>query len=256
MKMLYYLLGVASVALFSSCEKELEVYDAAAGLNFYYTLSTDTLVNYSFIYGSSTATRDTIWLEIETMGRLSDRDRPIAFEQVATGVDDAIPGTHYVAFGDASLKEEYVVPAGRSRAQVPVVLLRDASLQAQRATLLVQIKHTEEFPLFLPLRTQVKIVFSDQLEQPINWTQSFFLGAYGQEKHLFLIEQTGEKWDYDYLRNTWGYLEGSTDSSIYDAAYAAYYKVQMIRKLEIYNAERQAEGLDVLKEADGTVVSF
>jgi hypothetical protein len=94
------------------------------------------------------------------------------------------------------------------------------------------------------------------LEQPTNWSQSFFLGAYGQEKHRFLIEQTGEKWDYDYLRYTWGYLEASTDNTIYDAAYTAYYKAQIIRKLEKYNAERQAGGLDVLKEADGTEVSF
>jgi len=272
MKTLYYLLGITAIALFLSCEKELEVYQAGARLSFYYAAASDTLVSYSFVYGPSTTTQDTVWLEMETIGELSATNRSISVEQVSTGINDALPHVHYVAFDDASLQNAYMMPAGRSRTRIPIVLKRDASLQSKRMTLLVQIKHNEIFPLSYSSRDQVKIVFSDLLEKPTNWNATFVnpngtilvifpLGEWGAVKHRFLIEQTGEKWDYDYIHDVLGFNESPTTYAEnfnvnYDNAYCSFLVTVMRQRLSEYNAVRQAQGLDVLKEADGTVVSF
>ncbi|MDR2130057.1 MAG: DUF4843 domain-containing protein [Odoribacteraceae bacterium] len=260
MKMLYYFIGTAAIALFTSCEKELEVYHAGAGLNFYYATPGDTLVSYSFVYGPATTTRDTVWLEVETIGRLSNTERPVVIEQLLTGTGDALPGVHYVPFDDASLRAAYTVPARQARARVPVILKRDASLQAQQVTLLARVAPTGEFPLINPGRNRVKILFSDQIEKPASWNESAYLfpfGVYGPAKHRFMIEQTGEKWDDAYFNNVLGLTkEAPYYNQNYDNAYCDYLVGVLRRALQAHNAERQARGEDVLKEADDTPVSF
>ncbi|MDR0544891.1 MAG: DUF4843 domain-containing protein [Odoribacteraceae bacterium] len=250
-----YHLFVAALLL-SSCEKELELYSAGAGLNFYYAAPGDTLASYSFIYGSPTAVQDTVWLELETIGVPADRDRPVTIEQALTGSNDAQPGAHYIPFDDASLRDAYVVTAGQTRARVPVIVKRDASLQTRQVTLLARIKPNEEFPLVNPGRNRVKILFSDQLEKPESWNASAYLfpfGAYGPVKHRFMIEQTGEKWDNDYFINVLGIVKDNPYyNSNYDNAYCDYLLGVLRRLLEEYNAGRP----EPLKEADGTPVSF
>jgi hypothetical protein len=104
----------------------------------------------------------------------------------------------------------------------------------------------------------VRIVFSDQLERPTYWSWGNynFIGAYGTVKHLFLIEQTGEKWDNVYLHDVLGFTETGSDSNIYDYDYIVVVQAALVKMLEEYNAERQAQGLDVLKEEDGTIVKM
>ena len=65
-------------------------------------------------------------------------------------------------------------------------------------------------------------------------------------KHQFLIDESGEKWDDDYIDSL---MTG-------DSLYLRYIMSKMSRRLSAINAERQAKGLDVLKEADGTVVEI
>ena len=72
----------------------------------------------------------------------------------------------------------------------------------------------------------------------------YYYGEYGPVKHQFLIDQTGEPWDDEYIV---ALHDG-------DSAYLEYLMAKMQNQLDALNAERVAQGLDVLKEADGTEV--
>jgi hypothetical protein len=260
---LYRIILVAVfVTAISSCEKELEVYNAGEGLNFIYESAGDTVKNYSFVYVSSALMQDTIWLNVETIGPLSDKTRQFEFEQVQTGSDDALSGTHYVPFNDPGLQNYYAIPSGKSTASVPVVLKRDASLKTSMVNLLISIKSNENFKLTNPDRNRMKIVFTDQLGKPSCWAYycSAYFGEYGPVKHQWLIEQTGNKWDDDYLSNVLGFTSSTVyqngTNANYDSGYCAYLSQALTVRLDAYNAERTAQGLEVLKESDGTVVSF
>jgi hypothetical protein len=261
-KFLKYFALAAVIAVMSACERDLEKYNAGSGLNFYYQNSSDTLVTYSFVYGSTVATSDTVWLKVQTMGFLSDEDREINVEQIATGISDAVAGTHYLSFDDASLKSYYIMPAGKSLDSIPVVLLRDASLKDTSVNLLIKIKTNSEFTLVNSDKNTVQVVFTDKLSKPSCWAYyaEGYFGTYGPVKHQWLIEQTGEKWDDDYLYNVLGFTSSMDWSdgtnAHYDSGYCSYLSTALTKKLDAYNAARTAAGLDVLKEADGTVVSL
>ena len=75
---------------------------------------------------------------------------------------------------------------------------------------------------------------------------SDYFGVYGVVKHQFLIEQTGKKWDDEYIESL---IKG-------DSNYLKYLVRKMSARLSEVNAERTAKGLDVLKEADGTIVEI
>jgi hypothetical protein len=257
-----YLTFAAILYIASSCEKKLEVFNAGGGLNFYYTTAGDTLLNYSFVYGPSTAITDTIWLKVETIGPLFNEEREITIAQENTGINDAVAGTHYVAFNDVAVKKYYFMPANKSLDSIPVILKRDASLKSKSVNLLICIKTNNDFNLVSPEKSSLKIVFTDQLARPNRWAYycSAYFGDYGPVKHQWLIEQTGNKWDDDYLSNVLGFTSSSTyengTNSNYDAGYCNYLSQALMNKLTAYNAARTAQGLDVLKEADGTVVAF
>lgn len=257
-----YIALVAIVAALSACEKSQEVYHAGNGLNFFYENASDTLRDYSFVYGPSAAMTDTIWVKTETIGPLSDKAREIAFEQVLTNGKNAVAGTDYIAFDDTSIKSYYSIPAGKAIASVPVIIKRTATLKTSSVTLLIRIKNNEYFKLTNPQRSTVKIVFTDQLSKPSRWAYycSAYFGTYGPVKHQFLIEQTGKKWDDDYLSNVLGFTSSSTytngTNSNYDDGFCSYLEQVLAQKLAVYNAARTAQGLGVLKEADGTIVTL
>ena len=73
-----------------------------------------------------------------------------------------------------------------------------------------------------------------------------YAGDYGVVKHQFLIDQTGEKWDDDYIEK---FMTG-------DGAYRSYLIEKLSKRLDEVNAERQEKGESPLCEADGTPVSF
>lgn len=259
---------VLSAALLSGCEKDLEVYsDPTCRLNFTYEnvenrsdfksqYATDT---YSFVYSGDSVERDTVWYDIQTMGFLSDEDRPVTLVQLDTAACNAQPGVHYVAFDDASLQSYYIIPAGKSTARLPIVLLRDATLKDTTVVLKFGIQSNEWFQNGYPEFQNRVLTFTDRLSEPSKWNAMYYpfpsfptygvsfadyFGVYGTVKHRFLIEQNGEKWDDDYIDKL---MTG-------DQQYLSYLVTKMSKALEELNAQRESQGLDVLKEEDGTTV--
>lgn len=265
-KYIFLMASLMGMMSMTSCEKDLETYsDSTCRLNFYYDISAlsdfkEDMAkdNYSFVYGDEAAVDDTLWYEVETMGFVADHDRPIALEQVPVdGVTNAVAGKHYVAFDDPSLAKYYVIPAGKARTKIPVVLLRDASLKNESVTLKFAIKPNGEFILGYEPLSQRQVTFTDKLSEPSYWSKdygnqyySFYIsdvfGAYGVVKHQFLISETGEKWDDEYIDKL---MTG-------DNMYLTYLAQKMTKRLAEVNAEREAKGQGPLAEADGTVVTI
>lgn len=262
---LYFAVIALFVSLLFGCENKLEMYNHDNGLNFILKAQSDTLVNFSFVYGPSATIVDTVWFTVQTMGFVTKEDREIALEQLAVESNGAKAGVHYVAFDDPSLQKYYVIKGGAIEASIPVVVKRDASIKTQPVTLLFTFKDNGQFKPALKHKSRIRLVISDQLAKPANWAwaANYYLGQYGPVKHQFLIEQTGKRWDYDYLWNELGFTTGMIQYGVprptnefFDRDYIMYYRQVLKDKLSALNAQRASQGLDVLKEADNTEVKF
>ena len=132
------------------------------------------------------------------------------------------------------------------------MLLRDASLKEENYTLKITFKPNGYFGQSVKERASRSVLIADQLVRPNNWdgTMEWVFGEYGTEKHFFLIQTFGGNWD---------------DAYIEEEILAYYYTDQMVlmgmarragEALSELNAEREANGLGLLKEADGTVVEI
>ena len=258
------IVGCFCMLCLASCEKELQVYDEpTCRLNFYYDISSTSKfksslarTTYSFVYGADDVERDTLWFEMETMGFVSDHDRAVSLVQEdSVGVSNAVAGKQYVAFDDPAVAKYYVVPAGKARFKIPVILLRDASLKKDNVVLKFAIHANSEFQNGYPVYQTRVIQFTDQLSEPSKWMVGYgsystslsdYFGTYGVVKHKFLIEQTGEKWDDDYIEKI---MTG-------DRNYVYYILRKMAKRLNEVNAERASRGEGPLTEEDGTVVEI
>lgn len=248
-----------------SCEKDLQVFDdPTCRLNFYYDNVETTKDfkdqyaegSFSFIYKGD-VTQDTVWVEMESMGMVSDQDRPIELEQVDTTATMAVPGKHYVAFDDPSMAKYYVMPAGKARTRIPIVILRDASLKQETVVLKYHIKPNSYFTNGYEVFQTRSLAITDRLSEPSYWKKAFDLGYYtyslyqlvgewGPVKHQFMIDVTGKAWDDEFIES---FMTGEN-------AYLNYIYGKLTTELEKTNAEREAQGLPDLCEEDGTPVSF
>ncbi len=266
------MLLVSCFLILTSCEKDLEVYNTeTCRLNFYYSLNSRSDFNeslartaYSFIYGDADRQRDTLWFDVQTMGFTSTSERPVTLQQLPSEGVQAVPGKHYVAFDDPAVSHLYVIPAGKATTKLPVIILRDPSLKNESVTLKFGFKENDFFKLGFEEFSTRLIEMTDMLSEPSKWNEAYpipgleryfpryanhlsdFFGAYGVVKHQFLIEQTGKKWDDEYIESL----------ILGDSNYLKYLVRKMSQRLAEVNAERVAKGLDVLKEADGTIVEI
>ena len=257
------LTGCAITLLTASCEKELPVFSTNdCWLNFaYYDYYNELITSneeitdemrttyYSFITSSAAAGKelqtDTIWLEVTTMGFLSDKDQQIELVQLQTDGRNAIPGQHYEAFDTPSLLEKSVVRAGTNSAFIPIVVKRDVSLTQGDVALKLTFKDNGIFKPGYAGMAERTIYISDKLARPNNW-EDYYFGTYGPVKHELMIKWTNNSWDEDYLNTLY---QG-------DSGYIDYLAHWLSEKLAEENAIRIANGEDVYKEADGTEVAF
>ncbi len=249
-KSIYTLLLLAGLTGMTSCEKDQPVYsEETCWLNFKEVNSTEIpSTDYSFVYAGS-VTEDTVWLTVTTLGFVKDYDRSLAIEQELTGEDDAVAGTHYLAFDDESLKKYYCIPADSVSANIPIVLLRDASLKTKAVNLKISIKENENFKVGFERDRCRTVTISDKLTKPSKWDYDglqYYIGIYTTGVHQFLIDASGEKWDDEYI-----------ESIASDYGYVEYLGNYFARELKRVNEERVAAGLDILREEDGvTPVEF
>jgi hypothetical protein len=224
--LIYYTLIILLAAAACSQEDPMSFQgDARVQLN-------DTaILRHTFVYADATVQRDTIYIQINTIGETSDRDRrvklvqipeyavsyvtdPVTNEVTDTVITElpnkALPGVHYVPTDDPSLQALHVIKARAVTAMIPVILLRDATLKTDDYRLRLQIEASDDF---LPGEKRMvarTILFSDRLVQPSFWdiNINYTFGTYSLRKHQFMIDVSGERIDtewYDtYVRNIVG----------------------------------------------------
>lgn len=247
------LIGTAAMAL-SSCEQDLPIYDDPQGrLNFYYAGAADSVYNYSFNYHNGVE-RDTVWFELRTSGMLGNKERTFALQQIPSGNDDAVPGVHYVSFDDAEYQQNLKVKAGATSVMVPIIILKDSSLDEKDYTLKFAIKDSKDFVAGDMQHLFKKMNISNRLTQPTNWgtLMLFYFGHWGPVKHQFLIDHSDAKWDDEYLHEL-----GVDNMATCDQAYLSYLATKMANILwQDVNYPRLISGEGYLKDADGTVIQF
>jgi hypothetical protein len=250
MKKITYLLTIAALGIAVSCEKEIPTWSGSDRINFETKTKTDTLRSYSFFFDSEDITQHTIWINVHTEGFVRDYPRTVTFKQAPStdGNEDAVPGVHFVAFDDPRVQAQYVIPAGASSASLPIILLRDPSLQTSVRTLRIAFDENEHFLLPIDtLKQHRNIVFADKLTMPEMWALSavrHYFGTYGEVKHFFMIEATGQPFDNEWFKKNF--------SGNYDSGYMFFLQDWLQEKLD----ERNAREGSPLTEKDGTVVDF
>lgn len=165
----------------------------------------------TFYYEDASIVRDTVYLTVNTIGDPENRVRHIALQQIteydveykydAKGnlIDSivtekpnkAVPGVHYVAMDDPEMLPLLVIQPNAVTAEIPVILLRDATLKEAEYRLCLQLVATPDFQLGETNMLSGTIVFSDRLSKPSFWNSSverYYFGTYSTRKHEFMYE--------------------------------------------------------------------
>ena len=178
-------------------------------------LSDTTAMSATFVYDAASVVRDTVLVQVNTIGNIAGYDRPVKLMQVPeydyTYVRDsltnqikdtvkterpfkAIPGIHYVDLNDPSVAPLMVVKANAVTAMIPIILLRDTSLKTNSYRLRLQLVANDQFGLGEVNARSKTLVFSDRLERFYSWrvdngTAAAFttFGKYSTGKHQFMI---------------------------------------------------------------------
>ena len=255
-------------SLFAACDEDLKPYaDETCWVYFDLIGSADTLQSRTFIYAGGDAQTDTVWIPLKTIGKVKNFDRPVSLTQVQGDGLNGEAGTHFVPFNE----QNYVIPAGKTTVELPIVLKRDASLQTDRVLVEFTLTANNYFaPGFVGPQT-VEIWVTDQMDRPSYWptasdaTLNKKIAPYDPVLHQFLIDATGNKWDNEYI-GTLGLYEGYLDTtweaygivswvdttSDYDSAYMDWLVSKLKKALADENAARAERGEAPLMRSDGT----
>lgn len=234
------------IAFLAACKKDqYYLYNDTARLQFgpapdrIYSASfefADTMKPYTFYYEPAATVEDTVFFDIYAIGGVSGKDRPFTIEQVMLeGEENAEAGVHYKAFDDPSLKDVYVIKAGQVHDSVPVILFRDPSLKSKSVKLQITVKANNEFQPGEISKLWRRVELTDMLSRPAAWdrtAESYYWGKYSNVKHSFMIEQTGEKWDQEFL------LEVRTDYAL-----LTFWRLKLKTLLTDYNNAHPGEPL-------------
>lgn len=95
-----------------------------------------TLITTQNLFMPGTVTEaDTVWFRVHIRGVLADTAREVKFRclensDLPGNALPAEPGKHFVAFDDAQIRQQMVIPADSTWADIPVVILPDPEAEA------------------------------------------------------------------------------------------------------------------------------
>lgn len=197
-------------------------------------------VNYSFFILPEAVKRDTVYVRVCTMGMPEAVDRPVRLLQTNVGKPDAAEaGVHFVAFDNAEVKDSLRIPAQAVFVDIPVIVLRDASLSLGVKRLELALVENDYFRLGIDEWRTFVVTISDLVSKPKMWDTRYYLfmgASWGPVKMRFLIKATG-------------YMDWETVPT--DMSYLTWMgNVARQALLEYNNAN------PTLREANGDAVSF
>jgi hypothetical protein len=221
----YYCIIVILLAVAAGCKKaDYMMYNDGARIQVADTIP----LSYSFFYKDAAVTRDTVYVQMNTIGGIANHNRTIAIEQITeydiTYVRDpvtnkvvdstvkekpfkAVAGKHYISFTDPAVQNLMVVEADSAIRKLPIILLRDTSLKSNSYRLRIKLIANEEFALGETKAVERTIIFSDKLERFESWKtdissspafQAF--GKYSTGKHQFMIDVLKVKIDEEWFK--------------------------------------------------------
>lgn len=204
----------------------------------------DTFNAFTFVYQPETVVQDTAWFYIYTVGGKTDNDRAFVLKQVAVdGVSNAVAGTHYKAFDDASLKQHYMIKAGKVYARIPVVTFRNPSLKVAPVMLKFEIVENDAFKPGEKTNSWRKLSIIDRLVRPQLWgALEGYFGSYSEVKHQFMVDVTGKRWDQEFMQQIYP-----------DFGAQKYYNGKLNEKLIDYN---NAHPDNPLRDENNELVDF
>lgn len=196
------LLPCLVMALGSACDdNDLDMYDNDPKLYFFkgnYNYGEIYQPADSVVYTFRTAipgiTQDTIYIWAWIMGLPSDGDRAFALEQVVTGgAREAVSGRHFLPFDDRAYDSLLVVPAHVEKFRVPVIVLKDPSLDEEEVRLEIRFKTNQNFKTGIAEQQHFTILFSNLMSKPANWDRSwrYSFGEWSSDKMEFVIKYLG-----------------------------------------------------------------
>lgn len=253
MKQIYKIaLTIALLASLGACtQEEVESYTGRARLHFFkgkYNTGDaifeqrDSLTQ-SFYGQPAEQTIDTVYIELRTMGAVSEKPRPFRLEQTNAGAADAaVAGKHYIA--DERMATAMQIPAGAVAYRMPLYILRgDTELETKKFRLDLRIAENEHFGIGLEQFSRFRVTITSMAEQPAAWN-SFWraaFGTWGAKKMWFVMEYVG--------------IKDFTPPAFSDYSYQDFLRGLARRKLAEYNADESHTDRP-LREADGTEVKF
>ncbi len=264
---LKYLVGIGmACSMICSCSEEYMSFEGTDRIQF----KTKTEEVYTFAYYPESIQKDTLQIELISVGEVTDYPRVIRFEQVtkewkytydeeepekvvdSTYVDmefPAVAGVHYESLGE---KNELILPANQNVLKLNVIVKReDAGLRKNARKLVLRLLPSDDFQTGEVNKLVKNITISDKLERPTRWKDNsyyykLYLGNWSEVKHRFMIDITGQKWDNDFLV----YIIDNYDTySLRD-----YYLAKIKKALAEYNADPKND--PPLKDENGKEVVF
>ena len=264
---LKYLVGIGmACSMICSCSEEYKSFEGTDRIQF----KTKTEEVYTFAYYPESIQKDTLQIELISVGEVTDYPRVIRFEQVtkewkytydeeepekvvdSTYVDmefPAVAGVHYESLGE---KNELILPANQNVLKLNVIIKReDTGLRKNARKLVLRLLPSDDFQTGEVNKLVKNITISDKLERPTRWKDNsyyykLYLGNWSEVKHRFMIDITGQKWDNDFLV----YIIDNYDTySLRD-----YYLAKIKKALAEYNADPKND--PPLKDENGKEVVF
>lgn len=264
---LKYLVGIGmACSMICSCSEKYMSFEGTDRIQF----KTKTEEVYTFAYYPESIQKDTLQIELISVGEVTDYPRVIRFEQVtkewkytydeeepekvvdSTYVDmefPAVAGVHYESLGE---KNELILPANQNVLKLNVIIKReDTGLRKNARKLVLRLLPSDDFQTGEVNKLVKNITISDKLERPTRWKDNsyyykLYLGNWSEVKHRFMIDITGQKWDNDFLV----YIIDNYDTySLRD-----YYLAKIKKALAEYNADPKND--PPLKDENGKEVVF
>jgi hypothetical protein len=221
----YSCIIVILLALAAGCKKaDYMLYNNGARIQ----IADTTPLSYTFVYKELAVTRDTVYIQLNTIGGITDHNRTITLEQIPeydiTYVRDpltnkvtdstvkekpfkAVAGKHYISFTDPAVQNMMYVQADSAKTRLPVILLRDTSLKSNSYRLRIRLIANDEFALGETKAIERTIIFSDRLERFESWKTDgtaspayVAFGKYSVGKHQFMIDVLKTKIDEDWFK--------------------------------------------------------
>lgn len=234
------LLTVVLSSVFNSCDQaELIGYDASYdGIAFYIAgngTEADSL-SYSFAYNTEVLEKDTIFIKMRLVGKLSDSDR--AIKVIADEGTTAIAGTHYKL-------PDIVLPAGEGTIDYPLVLFNTADLKTNDYKIKLKIVASDDLKVGAIGREvgttnivngsasvtsttinldHYTVNFNNKLSEPSYWTDLTYYdyGTFSVTKFQFMLKTLGA--DLMNSAPTWTYNQTLN------------YRIKLINALTAYEA--------------------